>query len=67
MLTAHTVSSIFLDAIHAFGSKVSGEDDPYFGICHHTISQMSQELGGTPNTQGYGKVFRTAFQNIPRD
>jgi hypothetical protein len=34
LLAAHAVCPIFLDALFAFGAKVTGDDDPYFNLCH---------------------------------
>ncbi|TRX89732.1 hypothetical protein FHL15_009322 [Xylaria flabelliformis] len=33
LMTAYKISPILLDAIRAFGSKVTGDDDPYFNFC----------------------------------
>lgn len=55
LLTVHAVSSVFLDAVHAFGSKVSGEDDPLFSICHHALSDAPNVLGASPGGQCYGE------------
>ncbi|KAL9072589.1 MAG: hypothetical protein Q9161_003447 [Pseudevernia consocians] len=36
LVAAHTVTSAILDAVHSFGAKVTGEDDPLFNICHYS-------------------------------
>lgn len=48
IMTTHRVSPRFLDAIHSFGSKVTGDDDAYFNICD------AQAFNEVPN-KIYGK------------
>ncbi|KAK4218911.1 hypothetical protein QBC37DRAFT_478257 [Rhypophila decipiens] len=43
ILTTHRVSPRFLEAIHAFGGKATGDDDAYFNICE------TQTSGEEPN------------------
>ncbi|RWA04536.1 hypothetical protein EKO27_g10569 [Xylaria grammica] len=44
LMIAYKISPIFLDAIMAFGSKVTGEDDPYFNLCS-SQTHSSEENG----------------------
>lgn len=41
LLTAHAASPVFLDALFSFGAKVTGDDDPYFNLCHQQDNDAS--------------------------
>ena len=43
LLTAHTVSPAFLDALYSFGAKVTGDDDPYFNLWFHQVHSSGQD------------------------
>ncbi|CAJ2502505.1 Uu.00g098990.m01.CDS01 [Anthostomella pinea] len=43
LLVSHGVSPVFIDAIQAFGSKVTGEDDPYFNL--HSLRASEKGAG----------------------
>ena len=34
LLNTYAVSPVILDVFHAFGAKVTGDDDPFFNLCH---------------------------------
>ncbi|KAM7219339.1 hypothetical protein V8F06_005238 [Rhypophila decipiens] len=54
ILTTHRVSPRFLEAIHAFGGKATGDDDAYFNICE------TQTSGEEPNgISEYFYILRT--------
>lgn len=46
LLTAYSVSPVFLEALYSFGRKVTGDDDPYFSLCEErpTLSPSVREL-----------------------
>ena len=47
LLIAYSVSSIFLEALYSFGTKVTGDDDPYYAHCeerHNTSLNICGEL-----------------------
>lgn len=46
LLTEYKVCPDFLEAIYAFGAKVTMDDDTYFNLCYHrTYSSLAETLG----------------------
>lgn len=43
LLAAHSVTSAVSDAVHSFGAKVTGEDDPPYNTCHY--GSHTREVG----------------------
>lgn len=50
----YSVSPFFLDAIYSFGSKVTGEDDPYYTFCKINSPYSKSKADG----ECYGKLPR---------
>ena len=53
-MITHGVTFAVLDAVHAFGAKVTGEDDPFFNICHNQayISKREDEANSEAHILG---------------
>ena len=43
LLATYSVSPSFLDALHAFGAKTTGDDDPFFSLCHRQTYRLIED------------------------
>jgi hypothetical protein len=60
LLTFHRVSSFFLDYVHAFGSKVTDEDDPFFSSYDVSMPDtLNAELQEGPDHYGRLQQLQT--------
>ena len=60
----HTLPTIVLDAISSFGSKITGEDNPYHEVCHATISPsrpLSQESNYTQGLHNRSREVKVSL------
>jgi len=44
LLYLHRLPSVILDAVFSFGTKITHEDDPFFGLCYTKLSQSLPEV-----------------------
>lgn len=62
LLIAHSVTFVVIDAVHAFGAKVTGEDDPLFNICHYDMYSSKVDNGEVCGGPVSGKLMAQASE-----
>jgi hypothetical protein len=53
IIAHHRIPPVLLDFIHCFGAKVTGEDNPFYGTFHSSIS-LEKGNGSKPRGWQYG-------------
>lgn len=56
LLAAHSVTSAVSDAVHSFGAKVTGEDDPLYNICQYGLYTREVEDQLKSTARIFGKL-----------
>ena len=51
LLTAYSVSPIFLEALYSFGTKVTGDDDPHFAFSEERYNSSLKIRGKSMRTR----------------
>ena len=61
LLIAYKVPPYFLDALYAFGAKITGDDDPHFNLCKNN----PLSLDGKVDNESYGKPVTICRTFLP--
>lgn len=68
ILTAHQIAPNFLEAIVSFGSKVTGDDDPYFEYCEsRRPSDENDDTSGMAINEGSSSTFPSSTGRLMID
>lgn len=65
LLAAHSVTSAVSDAVHSFGAKVTGEDDPLYNTCHYGSYTREVENQAKSTAHILGKlIFNITWRDV---